>query len=90
MSGSLRAQVIAYYDYIKSEMPDVFFTQNDPNYPINFAANPYPVPRDRSTTDSRRTRLTSCPWGTSIQGSPLYGDGVEAAAAFTRRPANTV
>jgi prepilin-type N-terminal cleavage/methylation domain-containing protein len=42
--GIQRAQVIAWYDYIKSEMPDVFFYQGDTNtdYPLNFAANPYP------------------------------------------------
>jgi len=46
-----RAQVIAWYDFIKSEMPDVFVEQGVPlsysnpqanNYPLNFAANPYP------------------------------------------------
>lgn len=46
-----RAQVIAWYDFIKSEMPDVFVVQGPPlsysnpqsnNYPLNFAANPYP------------------------------------------------
>jgi type II secretory pathway pseudopilin PulG len=33
---SQRAQVIATFDFIKAEMPDVFFVQNDPNYPLNF------------------------------------------------------
>jgi prepilin-type N-terminal cleavage/methylation domain-containing protein len=48
--ATLRAQVIATFDYIKSEVPDVFFI--DPNfyaagasytgpYPFNFAAVPY-------------------------------------------------
>ena len=46
---SRRAQVFAWYDYLKSEMPDIFFVQsgaNDPSsggYPLNFAANPYSV-----------------------------------------------
>jgi prepilin-type N-terminal cleavage/methylation domain-containing protein len=37
-----RAQVIATFDFIKSEMPDVFFVQNDPNYPLNFTGLPFP------------------------------------------------
>ena len=40
-----RAQVFAWYDYLKRELPDVFFLQSDPNYPINFAAQPYPRAR---------------------------------------------
>src|SRR5271157_356349 len=33
-----RAQVFAWYDYIKSELPDVFFVQNTTGpYPLNFA-----------------------------------------------------
>ena len=38
------AQVIAIYDYLKSEMPDVFFVQNDPNYPINFTGLSFSPP----------------------------------------------
>src|SRR5271157_2542236 len=47
--ASTRAQVFAWYDYIKSELPDVFFVQNTTGpYPLNFAANPYPgTPIDR-------------------------------------------
>src|SRR5262249_35147655 len=30
-----RAQVIALIDMLRAEMPDVFFVQNDANYPIN-------------------------------------------------------
>ncbi len=44
-----RAQVFAWYDYLKRELPDVFFLQSDKNYPINFAAQPYTF----GTTDSR-------------------------------------
>ena len=43
--GIARAQVIAWYDYVKSELPDVFFVQDltgaNP-YPLNFAATSYP------------------------------------------------
>src|SRR5262249_48550930 len=37
VDGAERAQVIAWYDYLKRELPDVFFIQSDANYPINFA-----------------------------------------------------
>jgi prepilin-type N-terminal cleavage/methylation domain-containing protein len=37
-----RAQVFAWYDYLKREVPDVFFFQNDGNYPINFCAQSFP------------------------------------------------
>ncbi len=43
--STTRAQVIAWYDFLKSEIPDVFFKQiNDPNYKINFAGVLYPGP----------------------------------------------
>ncbi len=44
-TAAARAQVFAWYDYIKSELPDVFFVQNTTGpYPLNFAfpANGYP------------------------------------------------
>jgi prepilin-type N-terminal cleavage/methylation domain-containing protein len=43
-----RTQVLARYDQLKAEMPDVFYvvpsnvSNYDPNYPLNFAAMPYP------------------------------------------------
>ena len=37
-----RAQVIAWYDYVKAEMPDVFVVQSDTNYPLNFAGAAMP------------------------------------------------
>jgi prepilin-type N-terminal cleavage/methylation domain-containing protein len=38
-----RARVFAWYDYIKSELPDVFFVQNITGpYPLNFAGSAYP------------------------------------------------
>jgi prepilin-type N-terminal cleavage/methylation domain-containing protein len=42
--GEQRAAAIAMADYLKSEMPDVFFIQNDANYPLNFAGTAYPNP----------------------------------------------
>ncbi len=44
-SAAARAQVFAWYDYIKRELPDVFFVINlnpaSTDYPVNFAGNPY-------------------------------------------------
>jgi prepilin-type N-terminal cleavage/methylation domain-containing protein len=40
--GIQRAQIIAWYDYIKAEIPDVFFVQNTTGpYPLNFAGAAY-------------------------------------------------
>ena len=40
-----RAQVIAWLDYVKAEMPDTFYVQTgfDPMYPLNFAGNAFPT-----------------------------------------------
>ncbi len=39
-----RAQVIAQFDYMKAEMPDVFYVSGlDSQYPLNFAMPPYPL-----------------------------------------------
>ena len=37
-----RATVIAQFDKLKSEFPDVFYVTSDVTYPLNFAAMPYP------------------------------------------------
>src|SRR5262249_54641785 len=44
LPSSQRAQVIAWYDYIKAEMPGVFFNQQRfiRDYPLNFAGQAYP------------------------------------------------
>ena len=44
VAGPQRAQVIATFDYIKAEMPDVFFVQYPAiqSYPLNFAGVAYP------------------------------------------------
>jgi prepilin-type N-terminal cleavage/methylation domain-containing protein len=87
MPGFLRAQVIAWYDYIKSEMPDTFFVQNDPNYPINFAGTPYPLgstnlqnyilPMGNSIAAPYGDNNTSNPAGTGV-----YGASYAAAAGL--------
>ncbi len=78
---TLRAQTIATYDYIKSELPDVFFI--DPNfvanpssyggfYPFNFTGVPF-LP-NVTQVDPNSTGLTSVmlPLGHMVQG-PLIG-----------------
>src|SRR5271166_992974 len=77
-----RAQVFAWYDYIKSELPDVFFVQNfnpgPTNYPLNFAfpANGYPG----ATIDQQGLGNYMLPIGNSVAGPlnasvPGYGAG---------------
>ena len=70
-----RAQVLAWYDYIKSELPDVFFVQNDANYPINFAGSPYPVTlansRAHPPLDAEAHNIL--PLGNAIAGVPNGG-----------------
>ncbi len=42
--NNIRAQIIARFDQVKAELPDVFFVQSsDSNYPLNFAAIPFPT-----------------------------------------------
>jgi prepilin-type N-terminal cleavage/methylation domain-containing protein len=69
-----RAQVIAWYDYIKAELPDVFFVQNTTGpYPLNFTGRAYPG----NPTDPNRLGNYILPLGTSVAG-PFpggYGDG---------------
>jgi prepilin-type N-terminal cleavage/methylation domain-containing protein len=78
---TLRAQVIAWYDYIKSELPDVFFIDPtfDPTnpgsyagpYPFRFAGNPYPgIPIDPNALGNY-----ILPLGHMIQGPVPAGFG---------------
>ncbi len=77
MAGFERSQVIAWYDYAKRYMPDTFYIMNSAPtatagvYPINFAANPYPV-SGGTTTDSAGLGLYILPMGNSVQAP--YGD----------------
>jgi len=69
-----RAQVFAWFDYLKRELPDVFFIQSDPNYPINFAGQSFP-----STSGSGYANYV-LPLGNSVPAfsagsSNTYGDG---------------
>jgi prepilin-type N-terminal cleavage/methylation domain-containing protein len=53
LPGIARAQVIAWLDYVKSEMPDTFYIQTgfDANYPLNFTGNSYPLTNATFTTN---------------------------------------
>ena len=81
-----RAQVIAWYDFVKAEMPDVFFVQTtDANYPLNFAGNAYPTTSTTFTcspfilplgqADNLNTQL-------GATGTGVYGASYTAAAAI--------
>lgn len=84
---SLRAQTIAAYDYIKSEMPDVFSI--DPNftpgssytgpYPFNFAGSPFPG------TPLTPLGNNMLPLGHMVMNSPpqSYGDSTITGGILT-------
>jgi hypothetical protein len=86
LAGFQRAQAIAWYDYIKRQMPDTFFIQNAAPtaakgvYPLNFAANQYPI-SGGSTTDPAGKGLYILPMGNSVAGP--YGDGSGTGYSLT-------
>ncbi len=97
LAGYQRAQVIAWTDYIKSEMPDVFFVQNTAGpYPINFAANAFPGrPLNGTTGYSNLDPLAGyvLPLGNAIlgpqsgypyiaQGTGIFGASYPVAAGI--------
>ncbi len=66
-SSFTRAQVFAWFDYIKSELPDVFFVQNTTGpYPLNFAfpLNGYPG----NPIDAQNLGNFMLPIGNSVAG----------------------
>jgi prepilin-type N-terminal cleavage/methylation domain-containing protein len=74
---SARAQVFSWYDYLKREVPDVFFFQNDPNYPINFCAQSFPGTGDPQMSPSASYANFVLPLGNTILNNPgqgQYGD----------------
>jgi hypothetical protein len=85
-----RAQVFAWYDYLKSELPDVFFIQSDTNYPINFAAVSYPGTANPLMTPNAAYANFMLPLGNTIVNNtaiPSYGDadpntGLSSIPAF--------
>jgi hypothetical protein len=86
LPGITRAQVIAWFDYVKAEMPDVFFISTaDANYPLNFAGNAYPT-----TANTGNPYPFVLPLGQGdnlnpqlgITGTGVYGASYTAAAGI--------
>ena len=85
LPGVSRAQVIAWLDYVKSEMPDTFYIQTgfDANYPLNFTGNSYPT-----TVNTGKPYPYVLPLGQGdglnsllpITGTGVYGASYPAAA----------
>jgi prepilin-type N-terminal cleavage/methylation domain-containing protein len=77
LSSPARAQVFAWYDYIKRELPDVFFVQPiSPNvsYPLNFAAPAYPLGNNNDLDF-----MLPLGAGVSPPGEGIYGASYPAA-----------
>ncbi len=73
-----RAQVFAWYDYLKSELPDVYFIQNDANLPINFAGPAFPGTANPLMGTNSAYAPAMLPLGNSLinnPGSGAFGDG---------------
>jgi prepilin-type N-terminal cleavage/methylation domain-containing protein len=69
-----RAQVIAWYDYIKAEVPDVFVLQSDKNYPLNFTGVAVPGTDNSGSLGTYANYVL--PLGNTLVGSPSgIGDG---------------
>jgi prepilin-type N-terminal cleavage/methylation domain-containing protein len=81
--GPMRAQVIANYDYMKAEIPDVFYVPSagDPvasaNYPINFA-----MPRFGGTGTDRDFMLPLDYSATRTTNTGMVGASLNAAAGL--------
>ena len=75
VKATLRAQVIATYDYIKAELPDVFFINpgaaGSSPYPLNFAAIPY----NGTPIDSNSLGNLMLPLGHMVQGPFVATNG---------------
>lgn len=73
-----RAQVLAQYDYLRAELPDVFYfpLSSDPDlnsyYPINFGMHYFPPTNPTGSTDSRFNFVLPLGTGGSSPTSPFY------------------
>jgi prepilin-type N-terminal cleavage/methylation domain-containing protein len=89
--GYQRAQVLAMFDYVKSELPDVFYFPQqgdkdyDPNYPINFAATAW----DGNTSTKTSAGASVTPYHLPIDSYPVRSSTVTGiyGASFTARAA---
>ena len=92
LTVTARAQAFAWFDYLKGELPDVFYIQNDPNFPINFAfpANGgYPGSANPLMSPNGPYANYMLPLGNSIFNGPYngslngpYGDGNLTAPTY--------
>ncbi len=79
--------MFAWYDYLKREVPDVFFFQGDPNYPINFAAQVFPPPSvpNPLMTPNNGYAFYVLPLGNTMVNNPpnnSYGDGNMSSPSY--------
>ncbi len=87
VEGRQRAQVIATYDMMRAELPDVFYIPKsgdvnyNADYPLNFAAQPYPV-SFTGTAQQTRAAFYVLPLGQPDNGATTFdpGTGVYGAS----------
>ncbi len=74
--------MIAWYDYIKRQVPDVFFVQANADYPLNFAGQTFP---GQSTFGFQPYAGEVLPLGNSILngGSPRPARSATASSTPT-------
>lgn len=81
--ATTRAQVIANYDNMRAELPDVFVvinpTPSGAVYPLNFAAMPFGT---TGTPADYYLPLGSSPVGGAVPSTGIYGASYSAAAAI--------
>jgi hypothetical protein len=85
LQSPARAQVFAWYDFIKRELPDVFLTQSvtsSTNYPISFAAQPYGLPSPPLGSGNDLDYMLPLGSGVSPPGEGVYGASYFAAAGL--------
>jgi prepilin-type N-terminal cleavage/methylation domain-containing protein len=87
VDGPQRANVIAAFDYIKRELPDVFYVQDTSlathSYPLNFAGNPLPVTNPNSLVPLPQGNfILPLGLGNINTGEGIYGASYYAAAGI--------
>jgi type II secretory pathway pseudopilin PulG len=73
-----RAQVIAQFDFLKAELPDVFYTNNinasntinDASYPFNFGMPPFPLNATAAFPGQNLRDAYALPLGNRLPGLP--------------------
>jgi type II secretory pathway pseudopilin PulG len=81
-----RTSVIALYDYIKRELPDVFYVQNltpgSGSYPLNFAANPFHILPSNTNPALLGEYVLPMGRGNLDSGEGIFGASYYAAAGI--------